>query len=129
MVYESVPFHDTVANFCSELGRRFGFAAHNGSHMGLKNAHDPVRTSMCTVLKHLQLLIVHLDDGYGYLPLMTIQTVKQLCAVYGYQVDKAANVTDQIGQQEGFTCTYYLLATFLELDHFQVSRVGILVMS
>ena len=48
----------------SELGREFGFAAHDGMDMRLENSYDAVSTGTGTVFKHLQLLIIHLDDGY-----------------------------------------------------------------
>lgn len=96
MVYKVVSIHDTGPNLSPELGRRFGFTTHNGTNMRLKNAHDTVFACMSAFFKHLQLLIIHLDDGCCNFPFITIQAVKQQCTMHSNQINKAAKITEQI---------------------------------
>ena len=63
MVNEGVPFIDAGSRLGTELGPGFGLPPDYWSKMWLEDADDAVGALMHIVGQHLQLLMIHLDNG------------------------------------------------------------------
>lgn len=63
MIHKCVSINGTSVNFSFKFCEEFSFSTDYGTKMRLEDAYDTVRTYMSIFLKHLFLLMIHLDNA------------------------------------------------------------------
>ena len=126
MINERVALINAYANLGTELNLCLCLTTDDGSYMRLKDADDAVGTSVCAILEHLQLLVIHVKGGIEYTLLITRE--KRLAAsVIDKKVDYLFEFLVQATKHVGLGQTDKPAAFLFHLYEFEIGSAGIFV--
>lgn len=97
VVYKGVPFINGSTYLCAKLCRCFGLASDDRTDMWLENADYAIFALMSLLIKHLQLLRIHIEGCSEDALLMGLQKIFASLILYE-EFCKFAEVLAQIAQ-------------------------------